>query len=434
MNPVHDDHTQQPETGWSRFWRQFAAWIIAGPYPQTCEIQKNLLHNSMKKKNALVVVHLSMAVMASIASVMTQQIWAYVWLVAEIVLGCIRLSIQIAYEKAEAGGSTGNATAPIFAGLIWASVFSAAAYQCVVSGEWLLILMAGSGLASVIGGISSRNAGTPRYGIILMCILTLPYAAATLLSPIPHLFIIGLQVPFYIVAVVVILLENYRTLLDLYQTERENLRLAQHDLLTGLPNRIMKLKRFDELLREQRRSRAEQPSLTVFWLDLDGFKDVNDTYGHAAGDAVLIAVADRLRDSIRDVDFLCRVGGDEFVILLPAISAAEATTVAQRIIARVSEPLDLGPMILNVGISVGSASAPDDGATADELLRSADRAMYEAKRRGKGLLVAHRSLAAETVELAPPADTDALKAFLIPEMMTPGQPRAMASEPRPQAF
>jgi diguanylate cyclase (GGDEF)-like protein len=423
MNLVSDVRRRQRENSWERLSRRFIAWIIAGPRPQSCDIQKKLLHNSMKKKNTLVVVHLSMAIMASIAILLTAQTWAYVWLLAEMLLGGIRLSIHIGYEKAEARGHTGNATTPIFAGLVWASVLSAAAYRCVVSGEWVLILMVGSALASVIGGISSRNAGTPRYGIILMCILTLPYAVATLISPIPHLFIIGLQVPFYIVAVVVVLLENYRTLLDLYHAERENLRLAQHDLLTGLPNRGMKLKRFDELLREQRSAlRTGQPLLTVFWLDLDGFKDVNDTFGHATGDAVLIAVADRLRNSVREIDFLCRVGGDEFVILLPAISSAEAATVAQRIIARISEPFDVGQTKLKVGVSVGSASAPDDGVTTDELLRSADRAMYEAKRRGKGLLVAHRSLAAEFVELAPVANADA------------GQPGAGTSQSRSQAF
>jgi diguanylate cyclase (GGDEF)-like protein len=417
MNPVNDDRLSQPAEGrWGRALYRFTAWIVAGPRPQPGEIEQKLLHSSMTKKNTLIVVHLSMAVMAVIAIALTRQSWAYCWLLAEVGLGAVRLTMHIAYERAVARGQPGNATAPIFAGLVWASVLSAAATFCVVSGQWLLILLIGSSLASVIGGISSRNAGTPRYGIILMCILTLPYAAATLVSPLPLLFLVGLQVPFYIAAVTVVLLENYRTLLGLYHAERENLRLARHDLLTGLPNRIMKLQRFDELLRERRSALQDsrQDSLTVFWLDLDGFKDVNDTYGHATGDAVLIAVADRLRASVRDVDFLCRVGGDEFVILLPGISAVEAADVARRIIARVSEPFEVGNTTLRIGISVGSACAPHDGVTADELLRSADRAMYQAKRRGKGLLVAHSVLTVETVELAPPADADAQMSLAFP--------------------
>jgi diguanylate cyclase (GGDEF)-like protein len=408
MNPVTGDPRQPSETGWGRFWRQSIAWVIADPRPEPPEIQKKLLHHNMRKKNTLVVVHLSMAVMATIAIVITGRAWAYVWLLAEIALGAIRFSIHVNFEKAEASGKEGDAIAPMIAGLVWTGVLAAAAYQCVASGEWLLILLAGSSLAGVIGGISSRNAGTPRYGIILICTLALPYAVATLISPIPYLYIMGLQIPFYVIAVIVVLFENHKTLLDLYRAERENRWLAHHDLLTGLPNRVMERKRFDELLGEPHAvSTTEHPPCTVFCLDLDGFKEVNDRFGHATGDAVLVAVAGRLRDSIRDVDFLYRIGGDEFVILLPAISAAEAAGVARRIIERVSEPVEIDGAPLCIGVSVGSACAPHDGETADELLRSADRAMYEAKRRGKGVFVAHGTPKAEIVELAPAVDANA---------------------------
>jgi diguanylate cyclase len=408
MNPVIGDPRRRSETGWGRFSRRSIAWLIAGPRFEPPEIQKKLLHHNMRKKNTLVVVHLSMAMMATIAIFITGQPWAYVWLLAEIALGVIRISIHVTFERAEAQGKDGNAIAPMIAGLVWTGVLAAAAYQCVASGEWLLILLAGSSLAGVIGGISSRNAGTPRYGIILICTLALPYAVATLISPIPYLYIMGLQIPFYVVAVIVVLFENYKTLLDLYHAESENRWLAHHDLLTGLPNRVMELKRFAELLGEPRGVlRTEHPPCTVFCLDLDGFKEVNDRFGHATGDAVLIVVASRLRDSIREVDFLYRIGGDEFVILLPTISSAEAAKVAQRIIERVSEPVEIDDVPLRIGVSVGSACAPNDGETAEELLRLADRAMYEAKRRGKGVFVTHGTPMAEIVELVPAADADA---------------------------
>jgi diguanylate cyclase (GGDEF)-like protein len=231
--------------------------------------------------------------------------------------------------------------------------------------------------------------------------------------------------PFYVIAVVVVLLENYKTLLGLYQAERENRWLAHHDLLTGLPNRAMELKRFDELLREPQAFGAEFPSLTVFCLDLDGFKDINDRFGHAVGDAVLVAVADRLRDCVRDVDLLCRTGGDEFVILLPAVSPMQAATVAGRILECISAPFDLRQASFDdfdlasvrLGISIGSATAPHAGTTTDELLRSADRAMYRAKRRGKGVFVAHGDPMPEIVELAPAADTRMAGRF--PEKLAP---------------
>src|ERR1700722_19324880 len=206
---------------------------------------------------------------------------------------------------------------------------------------------------------------------------------------------------------ILILRENYKILLGFHQAEQENLRLAHHDLLTGLLNRVMKRKRLNELLSGPVLSTDRQAQFTVFCLDLDGFKEVNDRFGHAAGNAVLIAVARCLRESVRDEDFVCRVGGDEFVALLPALSADEAASCARRIIDKISKPYDIGFSTQpRLGISIGAACAPRDGVSANELLRSADRAMYEAKRRGKGVYVVHSAIS-EVVELAPSANADA---------------------------
>ena len=170
----------------------------------------------------------------------------------------------------------------------------------------------------------------------------------------------------------------------------------------------MKRKRLNELLSGPLSSTNGREHFMVFCLDLDGFKEVNDRFGHAVGDAVLIAVACRLRDSVRDEDFVCRVGGDEFVVLLPALSTDEAASIARRIIDRISQPYDLGRLMQpRVGISIGGACAPQDGVSGDELLRSADRALYEAKRRGKGVYVVQPASISEVVELAPSADADA---------------------------
>jgi diguanylate cyclase (GGDEF)-like protein len=409
MDLVGSIQINDTEAGWNRFSRRVLNWLVSGPVPQPDDVQIQLLHHSLTKKTTLFVVIFAMSLLASVAVVITEQPWAYAWLIAEIIMGIVRVSIQMGFERAEAAGRNGNAIAAMAAGLAWGIVVAAASYQCVMSGEWILILLTGICLAGMVGGISSRNAGTPHYGIVLMCVVSLPYTVATLLSPLPHLYMVGLQIPFYMFGIVLVLLENYKVLLGLYHAERENRWLAHHDLLTGLPNRTMKRRRFDELLREQRSfSKTDLSPFTVLCLDLDGFKSINDRFGHATGDALLVAVANRLRESIRDIDFLCRIGGDEFVILLPSMTPAEVETVAQRIIARISEPYDLGlPASLRVGISIGSASAPRDGLSADELLRSADRAMYQAKRQGKGLFVAHSGAMGERTELAPAADADA---------------------------
>jgi diguanylate cyclase (GGDEF)-like protein len=381
-------------------------WLLAGPRPQPDDIHNELLQQRTNKTKTLVVAVLASLLIASIAAALTGAAWAYAWILAELVLGSTRIYLMMkALARGKADRRIAANITPIWAGLASAVLISAGCYQCVGSGVLPLALMAGIGLANLVGGIASRNAGTPRYGILLICILTLPFALATMLSPIPFLFLIGLQTPVYTAGMIFLLLENHKILLDLHHSERNNRQMAHHDLLTGLPNRALNRKLFAELLAGPWPEAGSPGSkLTVFCLDLDGFKCVNDRLGHAAGDAVLVAVADRLRASVRDADFACRIGGDEFVILLPNITDGEAAVVARRIISRVSEPFEFAPAA-RVGASIGLASAPRDGVTADELLSAADRAMYDAKRRGKGGFVIY----------APGADV----VTLVPEMKAP---------------
>ena len=381
--------------------------MLAGPLPLPDDIRNELLQQRTNKTRTFVVAVLASLLIASIAAALTGAAWAYAWMLAELVLGSTRIYLMMkALAQAKADRRIAPNITPIWAGLTSVILISAGCYQCVGSGILPLALMAGIGLANLVGGIASRNAGTPRYGILLICILTLPFALATILSPIPFLFLIGLQTPVYTAGMIFLLLENHKILLDLHHSERNNRQMAHHDLLTGLPNRALNLKLFSELLAGPWPEAGSAGSkLTVFCLDLDGFKGVNDRFGHAAGDAVLVAVADRLRASVRDTDFVCRIGGDEFVILLPDITDGEAATVARRIISRVSEPFEFAPTA-RVGASIGLASAPRDGITADELLSAADRAMYEAKRRGKGGFVIHTSCG-DVVNLVPSADVHA---------------------------
>jgi diguanylate cyclase (GGDEF)-like protein len=381
-------------------------WLLAGTHKEPEDIRNELLHQRARKTRTLAVAIFAALLIATIAAALTKAPWAYAWVAAELVLGSIRVYLMMKdIAKAKAARRTGTTIAPIWAGLASVMLISAGCFQCVRSGDLPLILMAGIGIANLIGGISSRNAGTPRYGALLICILTLPFAVATILSPIPFLFLVGLQTPLYTAGMIFLLLENHKVLLDLHRSEHSNRQMAHHDLLTGLPNRAMNQKLFADLLAGPGPDAASLRSkLVVFCLDLDGFKAVNDGFGHATGDAVLVAVAERLRASVRDVDFACRLGGDEFVVLLPDITDDEAASVARRIIARVSEPFEFAPAA-GIGVSIGISAAPRDGTSTDELLSAADRAMYEAKRRGKGGFVTHVPHV-EGESLVPSAEAD----------------------------
>ena len=162
---------------------------------------------------------------------------------------------------------------------------------------------------------------------------------------------------------------------------------ALHDPLTGLPNRVLFVDRLSHAL--VRRARASH-GLAVLFMDLDDFKDVNDGLGHAVGDRLLCLVAARLRGVLRAEDSACRLGGDEFAFLLEDANAARAERVAERILAALAAPFELGEGTATLSASVGIAvrSGPIDEAdavaAADELLRDADTAMYAAKAVGKG--------------------------------------------------
>jgi diguanylate cyclase (GGDEF)-like protein len=160
---------------------------------------------------------------------------------------------------------------------------------------------------------------------------------------------------------------------------------ALHDPLTDLPNRVLFFDRLDHAIRRQQREHAP---LAVLFLDFDGFKAVNDRFGHAGGDEVLRRAADRVGAALRAEDTVARFGGDELVVLSEHVAgAAGGALIAERILEHLREPIELHGEQVVVSASVGIRIAPVEGATREELLRSADAAMYRAKALGAGRYV-----------------------------------------------
>ena len=171
---------------------------------------------------------------------------------------------------------------------------------------------------------------------------------------------------------------------DITETRRSQQRvewLARHDGLTALPNRAHFHARLHQACAEQQ---AGGPPLTLLCLDLDGFKTINDTLGHPAGDALLVQVAARLRSCIRGRDVIGRLGGDEFALLMVDSDEAGAGVLARRLLAVISEPYELDGTAIRIGASIGIMMAPRGGLDARTLLKSADLAMYQAKQEGRG--------------------------------------------------
>lgn len=157
--------------------------------------------------------------------------------------------------------------------------------------------------------------------------------------------------------------------------------MAQHDPLTDLPNRVLFHDRLKTALAQVKRGGM----MAVHYIDLDNFKPVNDNFGHQAGDALLVGVATRMRQSVREHDTIARLGGDEFAIVQTGIHRpTDAAVLARRLLETLTDPFQVVGRDVKVGLSIGIALAPDDGLSSDDLLIKADSALYHSKSKGRG--------------------------------------------------
>ncbi|HVW91663.1 MAG TPA: PAS-domain containing protein [Devosia sp.] len=176
-------------------------------------------------------------------------------------------------------------------------------------------------------------------------------------------------------------LSTHEDVTEQHRDEETIRHLARHDALTDLPNRVLFREEMDKIDARIRRGEV----MAVLQVDLDRFKDVNDTLGHAVGDAVLIEVARRMREASRETDVVARIGGDEFALLVgPLDSPRQAARIADRIVKSVAQPMTVDGNQILIGASVGIAMAPPDGNDPDTLLKNADLALYKAKGEGRG--------------------------------------------------
>lgn len=371
-----------------RFGARLFAWFSSVQAPPPEVVRERLLDTTYDRRFSVLFGTLGVLIIAVSAIMIADVRWPYAWIAADLVLLVIRLSLLGACAKARKAGTPPPFGQLMAASGIWSIVTGLCCYGCIASGEPALAVLAALYIAGVVGVVSSRNAATPRYAVFVMLAISLPFTFGALFVQTPGMFVVGIQMPFLIAGVVGVLLQNYSINVRMIRAELDNRSLAVTDALTGLPNRIV----LQELLRDLFLAPAANTSgqFAVLSMDLDGFKQINDGHGHAVGDALLCKVAERLHRAMRPSDTVFRIGGDEFVALLRDVSEIEATYLAKRAIEKISLPFDLGVGVpLRVGLSVGSAFAPQDGTTPEALLAASDLALYEAKRTGKGRYRAH---------------------------------------------
>jgi len=176
---------------------------------------------------------------------------------------------------------------------------------------------------------------------------------------------------------------------ELVRKSNEMQHQAHHDHLTGLPNRVLLHTRVDTALKG---AREEDHSMAFLLIDLDRFKEVNDTLGHLTGDAVLRLAAERIHSCVRETDTAARLGGDEFALLLPATGGGSAEAIARLVSERLQEDFNVNGHQLKLGASIGIALFPEHGDSYERILHCADIAMYAAKRKSDGAVTWHPEL------------------------------------------
>lgn len=308
--------------------------------------------------------------------------WAWAWLLVSIVLITWRAIHPLIARRR--GRPLPLASIMIASGMAMAS-FGFGCAQSVTTGNLSLTLMAFSGTIGVLAGLATRWAALPRPAIATMLLSVLP-PMVVLAAQGGAMILTALTLGFVTLSVIAFTLHNQETLLAAITAEELLRRKAQTDHLTGLANRAALMEQMAdacELLPESADARGHR--FAVLYIDLDGFKAINDNLGHAAGDEVLQRVANCLMQAVSPEEVIARIGGDEFVVLLEDADALTARAVADEIISAISREHRLTDgRVARLGCSVGVSMAPDQGSEPEVLLARADAALYEVKNQGKG--------------------------------------------------
>ncbi len=235
-------------------------------------------------------------------------------------------------------------------------------------------------------GASSRNAGRPLLAIAMLALCSAPLSFAVIFEPTMWVIVVAIANALYIGVMADITLRTYKVVLAAFVGQEQNLRMAavyEHlsktDPLTGIDNRTILKSNLDKLLEE-----GAGP-IAILWLDLDRFKQINDTLGHATGDAVLRTVSHRLSIMHERGGRIARFGGDEFIVTLPVKDEAEAITTAEELIEAIRQPVHVNIIQVDISGSIG-ISISGEASNSDELLRHADVALYEAKAAGRNCI------------------------------------------------
>jgi len=303
------------------------------------------------------------------------------WVVIEVVLCSARLILLVAAHRAAKRGQPTFTDVYLLLSVLWGASVGYGAFISILSADWIAATLSCLSAAAMVGGICFRNFGAPRLVGIMILLSLGPCCIAAAMSKELILSLTLIQIPFYLVAMSIAAFSLNGLLVSTMKAERENDHRARHDALTSLPNRAGLI----HASQNRYRTASEGAVKTaVLYIDLDGFKPVNDQYGHEAGDLLLVMIGGRLNALKGPEDMVFRIGGDEFVVTVSARNHEEAAAFADRLISEMSASFALTAHVsVSVGASIGVALIPDHGSDVLTALNAADKALNVAKAMGK---------------------------------------------------
>lgn len=302
-----------------------------------------------------------------------------VFIAIELVIALARIVEWRGRLRKEAAGMPVDVSWSALLSVLWCGLQGAVAFTVMIGSDPVLQVLSATLVMGALGPICARNYASPPFATLLLVLTDIPFVAGAVLSTEPLLSIVILLTPPFVFGAWQIIRTFHGTLANSLMAEEKNLRMALHDSLTGILNRQGMDVHLGGLTAKSGQTMA------IVSLDLDGFKAINDEYGHGAGDTVLIEVARRIVDVVGDHGKVARMGGDEFMAVVPNRGADEVRALGEQLVAAISEkPIEVARDVeVGVGASAGFACLPEDAMTTHELRVRADRALYDAKDAGK---------------------------------------------------
>jgi diguanylate cyclase (GGDEF)-like protein len=305
--------------------------------------------------------------------------------------GAIRLVHAVFFHPHRKGGEAQSARSEVAYELgAWAFAFLLGLMTLLTlirSDNALYHLLAASTTVGYSAAICGRNAGRPVIAIGQLALSATPISIGLFLSPDPLRWVLGIVILVFMIGMIDITLQTYSAVLKAMSATQEQKRLtarferlARFDAMTGLENRGAFQERLQAELTE---ALANGDNLAVLWVDLDKFKEINDSLGHPTGDRVLCAVARQLTSIVDQRGCVARFGGDEFVLLANGRKEGFAEELAREVLRGLSMPMNIEGVSIQVSGSIGCAIAPEQGSDPDTLLQHADMALYHAKAKGR---------------------------------------------------